>query len=263
MPEVMQPGMRRLSNLVPLTEKQMRDAMRDPIYVFNTSDREYRPVAGNKTYIIPACPEGAEVSEPLVIPGIVYSQKVRAVHGIEAEYEHHADDGIDVAKDLLGIAGFRGQDADLTRWGVFFTTTPEPSGMEIRNARAKFLSRLNDLVQAADRAYALNNGMVPLPGGGMASNIGDDAIAAAKVLGIQRPWTSTFDVKAQTACDECGTGNLETAAFCKQCDNMLNEAAAKRKFPKKYAERMQATEESDEEVQERRGPGRPRKEVVA
>jgi hypothetical protein len=62
------------------------------------------------------------------------------------------------------------------------------------------------------------------------------------ILGVadEKPWAAKSLKKS--LCDECGTANLSTAAFCKQCDNLLNAEAAQRKFPSKYAERMGAAE---------------------
>lgn len=248
------PGQRRLSNLNPLTDKQVRDAERDSVYIFNVSPREHR-VAVGKIYTIPACPADAEVSAALIIPGIVYQTGVKKVSGLDVEYEWVGNDGIDVARDIVGTAPFKDASENLTRMGVFISMTLVPTEAEVAAAREQWYARCDEKVREADNAYATNNGIVVINGRSM-SNIGKDAIEAAKVLGLSRPWADK-NVRL-TPCDECGTGNLSTAAKCKGCGVVLNEEAFKRKFPLEWAERQRVIESAD-----RRGPGRPRNEVAA
>lgn len=253
------PGTRRLANLPPLTPKQLRDADRDQLYIFNTAPREHRTTICGRTWTIPACPEGQDVSAPLVIPGAVYYTDVKKVHGIEVEFQWMTVDGVDLAQDIVGTSAFRHESENLIRWGVFIADSPHPAPRAIENARQHWYDRCDEKVREADDAYALNGGRVDLGGGRSASNIGPDNLEAARVLGVedQKLWARK-NLK-QVPCDECGTGNLPTAAFCKQCDNLLNEEAAKRKFPAKYAERMGAAEPAPELP--KRAPARPRAEA--
>jgi hypothetical protein len=247
------PGQRRLSNLDPLTDKQLRDAERDKVYIFNVAPREHRVVVG-KMWTIPACPDGESVSAALVVPGTVFTSRQKSVHGLHVDYEWISEDGIDVARDIIGTAPFKDRSENLTRMGVFLSMSPVPLEEEVDAATSEWLDRCNEKLNEGDAAYAINAGRVDLGNGRSASNIGKDHIEAARILGVDRPW-STKNAKLEL-CDECGTGNLATAAFCKQCDNMLNAEAAQRKFPAKYAERTGVVA-----AEVRRGPGRPRNEV--
>lgn len=253
---MVEPGTQRtVKGLPPLTAKQLRDAERDRLYIFNVSPREHRSDICGRRWTIPACPEGQEVSEPLVVPGAYYYTDVAKVHGMDVDYKWVTVDGADLARDIVGTANFQHESNDLTRWGVFVSDTPNPSQGQIDAAREKWYDRCGEKVAEADQAYAINAGMVTLENGKTVSNINKDHIEAAKILGVEdlKPWAKK-NAKL-TACDECGTGNLPTAAFCKTCDNMLNEEAAKRKFPAKWAERTTI-------VEPKRGPGRPPKEVA-
>lgn len=238
---MVQPGMpRTIKGLPPLTQKQLRDAERDKLYIFNTSPRTHRMDICGKRWTIPPCAEGQDVSEPLEVPGAYYFTDVAKVTGLDTEYKWVTVDGTDLARDIVGISNFQHESNNLTRWGVFVSETPHPSQDAIEAARQQWYDRCGEKVAEADRAYSLNAGMVQLPDGRSTSEINKDHIEAAKILGLERGW-ATKNPKL-IACDECGTGNLPTAAFCKQCDNMLNEEAAKRKFPAKYAARVVTVE---------------------
>jgi len=258
---MVQPGTPRLvKGLPPLTQKQLRDAERDKLYIFNTSPRTHRIDACGKRWTIPPCAEGEDVSEALEVPGAYYFTDVAKVQGLDVDYKWVTVDGADLARDIVGISNFQHESNNLVRWGVFISETPNPPQHVIDEAREQWYQRCGEKVQEADRAYALNGGMVSLPDGRSISEINKDHLEAAKILGVedQKPWARK-NVKL-LSCDECGTGNLPTAAFCKSCDNMLNEEAAKRKFPAKYAERMGTQDAVPEPV--KRGPGRPPKESV-
>jgi len=224
-------------NLPPLTNKQRRDAEIDKVYIFNAGPREHRTDICGKRWTIPGCPEGQDVSEALVIPGAFYFTDVAKVHGMEVDYKWVTVDGSELAKDIVGTSAFRHESENLTRYGVFMSSEPVATQEEIEAARQQWYDRCDEKVREADQAYSLNNGMETLPGGRSISAINKDHLEAAKVLGVeeQKAWAKK-NPKLMT-CDECGTGNLPTAAFCKQCDNMLNAEAAQRKFPAKYAER--------------------------
>lgn len=261
---MVQPGTPRMvKNLPPLTAKQLRDAERDKLYIFNTSPRVHRTDICGRRWTIPACPDGQEVSDALEIPGAFYFTDVAKVSGLDVDYKWVTVDGADLARDIVGTSAFRHESENLTRWGVFISQSPDPSENEIEAARQQWYERCAEKVREADDAYAVNNGMVTIPtangGSKSVSVINDDHRKAAQILGVadEKPW-ATKSLK-KTLCDECGTGNLSTAAFCKQCGNMLNEEAAKRKFPAKYAELMgtQTPEPAAEPV--KRGPGRPPK----
>ena len=245
-------GQRKMSNLEPLTAKQLRDAARDRVYIYNVGPREHR-VAVGRIWTIPACPKDARVSAALVIDGTIFTSRVRSVHGMSATFEWMPEDGIDVARDIVGTAPFKHESENLTKLGVFIAAGVEATDEEIEKAHKQWIARCNEKLFAADQRATVNNGMVNVNGRAI-SDIGPDDIEAARTLGVDRSWAQKN--QQLVLCDECGIGNLTTAAFCKQCDNLLNAEAAQRKFPAKYA-----ALQGDVEV-EKRGPGRPKKELV-
>lgn len=248
---------RLMANLTPLTPKQIRDAERDQVSIFNVSNREYRVQGPDKFYIIPACPEGEEVSEALVIPGFVYTTGVKRVHNIHAEYEWVAIDGVDVANDLVGTAPFKDQSEDLTRFGVFIARGEQPTMAELAEAKRKWFARCDEKIREADSYFAINNGMVDIGQGRMVSNIGPDHIAAAKIMGVERAW-SRLNPKMES-CPFCGVSCLPGVAFCPNGD-IINEEKARMARPWLFAAPVQAQQAVDTIDEPRRGPGRPRRE---
>jgi hypothetical protein len=245
----MNPGTRKMHNLQPLTDKQIRDAERDKVYIFNVSNKEHR-IFLEKLYVIPACKPGEPVSEPLVIPGVVYTTKVSKVQGLHVEYDWHPTDGIDKAKDVLGTAPFKSASENLIPYGVFISETPEASQEATAAATKEWKKKCSDKIREADNAYALNNGRVDIGGGRSASNISDDAIEACKYLGVSRPWASN-EVESRI-CEECGTQNTKSAARCKNqdCRCIFDEEKCRQRFPEMFAH-------------ERQKPGPKPKEVAA
>jgi len=237
---------RKLSNLDPLTPKQLRDAQRDQVYIYNVSPREYR-VPTNPIRVIPACPKGAQVSAPLVIPGTVWTTKVKKVSGLNVEFEHHADDGDLVARDVIGTAPFKDQSENLTRMGVFIAASEEPTEEEIERAREHWGARCDELIAAADQKYSVNNGMIQLADGRSISDIGADAIEAARYRGVDRKWANKSN-PTMTSCPHCGVATAEGLAFCANGD-VLDEAKARKARPWLFAD-------------EKRGVGRPRNEAA-
>ena len=242
------PGIRRMPNLTPLTNKQLRDAEMDKVYIFNVSPREHRNIeAGLRLYTIPGRKKGQRVSDPLVIPGMVYGTELKRFSGLHKEYEWVGREGIDIAREIIGISPFRSPTENLIPLGVFLSMSPEPSDEEIEPARALWLERCSQKVADGDALASINNGIVDVGGGRTASNIGKDHREALEELGLQRPWSGVNLRMVQ--CEECGTSNLPTAARCKnqECRAVFDEAKCRAKFPEMYAH---------EKVE--RGPGRPK-----
>ena len=235
--------------LPPLTFKQIADAERDCVYVFNVAPREHRIQASSRWYVIPACTEGAECSPALKIPGTVFGEEFKRTVGIcTNEFSRIQEDGEEIARRILGVAPFCKPDQNLIRWGCFMTTHSTPSGSEIGHARAQFLDRCNELVNEARGFYSLNNGMVMLKDGRMVSNIAEQHRMAAKVLGIEasEPWAAK--AVQMTACVSCGAPIRPGVAFCPNGD-IVDAAKAREARPWLF--------------EEKRGPGRPRATEVA
>jgi hypothetical protein len=245
------PGMRRMPNLAPLTEKQMRDAERDKVYVFNVSPKEHVAFVG-KQYVVPAREKGSRVSEPLVIPGVVYTTGLKKAVGLYCEYEWIARDGIEIAQEIVGTFPMLDPSQNMTPYGLFYSDSPEASKEAIDKATAAWLETCSRKVAEGDRLAAINGGIVDIGQGRTASNIAKDHIQACEELGLKRPWTGTN--KQMMLCDECGESNMPTAARCKnaECRCIFDEAKCRQRFPEMFAH---------EEV--KRGVGRPPKSEAA
>ncbi len=230
--------------LAPLTPKQLIDAERDCVYIFNVAPREHRIQASSRWYIVPARAEGAEVSPALKIPGTVFGEEFKRTTGIcTNEFSRIQEDGEDVASRILGLAPFCKPDQNLVRWGCFMTSNSVPTEREIESATDHFHERCNELVNEARGFYSINNGMVALTNGRMVSNIAEQHRMAAKELGIaaSEPWAAK--TVQMSACPACGVPVRVGVAFCPNGD-IIDEAKARVARPWLFAE-------------EKRGPGRP------
>ncbi len=219
--------------LAPLTPKQLVDADRDCVYIFNVSPRQQGPIQVNgRNYIIPACLEGEDVSEPLKIPGTVFGEEFKRTIGIcTNEFSRTQEDGSEVARKIMGLAAFCKPDQDLRREGCFISETREAKSADVNAARDRFIERCNDLVNEARGFYSINNGMVTLTSGRLVSNIASQHRMAAKYLGIEQgePWASKQTVQMQV-CDGCGVSVRPGLAFCANgC--ILDEAKARKAKP--------------------------------
>jgi hypothetical protein len=245
--------------IVPPIDPQMLEvAERNKLYIYNVSPREFRTYQGSLGhYTIPACPEGSEVSAPLVIKGLIPETNVDTVDGTDVRYKWTFTNGKDLALNIVGTGPFKDKSEDLTRYGVFIAAGDYPTPAEIERAHERLNEQYSSLVRDADQAFEVNGGQETI-NGKTNSNITLQHVQAARALGLDRPWARK-NVK-QTVCDECGTGNMPTAAKCKECGVVLNEEAWKRKFPEEWAERQKLLAATEEP---KRGPGRPPKVTEA
>lgn len=216
-------------------------------YIFNVGPRPHLKHTPLGPYYIPACPEGAEYSEPCVIPGIIF--ETVPTSPTERKMENREVDGGDFARDLIGIGPHQDYKNSLARQGCFVSSTRIPAPEEVAKARAELDKLYSDWIGDADRCYSLNNGMIVIDGMPK-SAISERHMEAAKQLGVQRPWRNSS--RRQMECDQCGEANLVTASRCKNrdCKKVFNLEADRKNFPYEYLV-------SDEP--ERRGPGRPAK----
>ena len=188
-------------------------------------------------YTIPARKAGQEYSDPLVIPGVVYSSYSKS-----GEPAWDARDGIEVAQEVVGTFRMLHPSQNLTPFGVFISETPIPSEEAVERAKELWLQKCSEKVAEGDRLAAINGGIVDIGQGRTASNIGKDHREALQELGLTRAWSGK-NVR-MVECEQCGTANMPKAAMCKGCSAVFNEAEARRLYPQKF---MQAS----------RGPGRP------
>ena len=238
-------------------EELMERAEAPKVYIYNLSPKQFVHYAGTLgRFIVPDCKEGAELSAPLVIDGWLKETGVDSVEGRDIQFKWLWTSGRKLAQDIIGVGPHKTELQRLTKYGVFVSASQIPTEEEFAAAKAELNKTYDALIKEADDKYQVNGGMEMGDDGKYHSAITVDHITAARYRGVKRPWLFAARTEMKM-CDECGTENLFTAGFCKQCDNLLNEEAAKRKFPARYAERMAAMEPVKRPV------GRPRNEDVA
>lgn len=241
------PGTRLTANLEPISPLMVEASERNKLYIFSVNPHPQEAFAGMGRYVVPACPKGARVSAALVVPGIYFYTDVSNADGFVTEFKWSTIEGKDLAQDILGKTLGKDPSCDLTRLGVFLSLTPEPSDEMVEEARANLNLQYANRVQAADRAYEINGGQ-EVVNGVARSNISVQDVEAAKELGLDKPWARKMTPVSLVACPACDEMVKPTAAICSHCDAILDEAKARKFFPHKFQE-------------ERRGPGRPPKEV--
>ena len=223
-------GQRRVANLSPLTDKQLRDAKRDLVYIFNVGSKSHGPIGVDGTlYTIPGRGKNETVSDPLVIDGVVYTTIYKG-----GEYQWVGRDGSEVAQEIVGTFRMLHPSQNLTPFGVFISTTPEPSQEEIDKATELWLEKCSEKVAEGDRLAQINNGVVDIGGGRTASNIGKDHRDAATELGLTRSWMGKS--QRMVECPECSTANTPTASMCKGCDAVFDLERARKTYPQKFSD---------------------------
>jgi len=226
---------------LPLSLRRAAEAYR--IYVFSVSPDPIVRTVGIGTFIVPAKKQGQRVSDPLVFPATVYETVISETGPMRWE----PSDGMDVAKDIVQL----GKPADFTKHGLFITENEVPTEEEIAKAEQARVDFLAKRVEDADGYFAVNGGMTTITRDGQQgtrSNIQDVHRAALKELGWVREWGNNKNVQ-MLQCWNCGRSVMPTSAKCfhEGCGAPLKNEEAKARFIA-----------GDEEVEVRRGPGRPK-----
>jgi hypothetical protein len=229
-------------------------------YIYNVGPWQHSVSMGSLgTFIIPACPDGEEVSPPLRfrgedgIPSIVPETVVDSVEGYAVTYKwEFATEGARLAKNIIGLTGFAHASADLTQFGVFLSAGAVPTAEEIAAANENLETLLDKRVREADQKFEVNGGMEQGENGVSYPGITQDHVFACKRLGLDRPWARKNS--KQVPCEACGQPVSPVAVRCHHtgCGAILNEEKARKLFPHLYAHE-----------EPKRGPGRPRAEQAA
>lgn len=247
-----------LSRNVPNIPAPMRSMIEQrTVFIFNVGPHQYPRYQGSLgTFFIPACPEGEEVSGPLMyqgkpgLPSLVPESVVEAVDGRTVTYKwDFTCEGHKLALDLIGKSAFRDASDDLTQYGVFIAKGSVPTQDEIDAARAKWEATCGERVRRADQNFEVNGGMEQGDNGKSYPGITKDDVTAARVLGLDRPWARKN--AKMIPCLGCGQSVAPSAVRCHHngCGAILDEVKARQLFPHLYAHEA-----------EKRGPGRPPKD---
>lgn len=243
---------------IPAPMKAVMDHGRS--YIFNVGPWQHSVSMGSMgAFIIPACPEGADVSPTLKfrgedgIPSIIPETVVDAVEGFSVTYKwDFTTEGARVAKNVVGLTGFAHASADLTRLGVFLTLNTVPTEAEIAAAREKLEATYDSRVREADQKFEVNGGQETGDNGVSYPGITKDHIQACNALGLDRPWARRN--AKMIPCLGCGQPVSPAAVRCPHsgCGAILDEVRARQLFPHLYAHEFEA---------KHRGPGRPPKDA--
>lgn len=182
------------------------------VYIFSVSPFSYQRSMGSYgQHLIPACPEGEEYSEPLVIDRVIYDMYHEGMFKMIAT----PDSGKKLALDIVGIGPYHSPAEDLTKWGVFVAAGEKPTKTELADARKKLDRTWDFLITEADAYW--NQGPSEY------RNVSDLHRRAAKMRGqTDKPWAR--EVQQMKSCSVCGNQLSPGAALCTHCKTVFNEA---------------------------------------
>lgn len=257
MPDMREVTQKTKHHIAPMPEPMRLAINQGRSYIFNVGPWQHSISLGSMgTFVIPACPEGADVSPTLKfrgedgIPSLIPETVVDAVEGFEVTYKwDFSTEGAKVAKNILGLTGFANESANLTRYGVFIAAGPVPTEAEKSAAREQLEALYDKRVREADQKHEVNGGMEVGDNGVNYPGITKDHIQAANALGLDRPWARRNS--KMIPCLGCGQSVSPIAVRCPHagCGAILDEVKARQLFPHLYAHEV-----------EKRGPGRPPKD---
>lgn len=188
-------------------------------YIFNVSNQSYstpmtamHDMNGSVPPLltVPACPEGAEVSESLVISGM-YAQEVLKID--TAEWNLY--NGWEIANEVLQKGSGKHPDLNLELRGVFISETNPPSKEDIATAKARLSKTYQGLLSEADMIMAQGQSKGP-----QGNVISEDHRRAAKYLGQTREFAKP--PQQMKECPSCGQSINAGVAIHIACGAILD-----------------------------------------
>lgn len=166
----------------------LKQSKESQLYIFNVGPKRLEGNgASYGSMQIPACPAGAEYSEPLAVAGLPHEYYNLEGNRLSAQFHGEGDiedPGWDFATQIIGgytnaFGQFEGKmlnrSNSLERFGVGISRTWPPAKADVALARKKMLAEYSLLVQQAREAHAV---------GKLSSVITDDHYIAAAALGL-------------------------------------------------------------------------------
>lgn len=120
------------------------------VYIINVGPKSWlQEMGGRGKFFIPAKSEDQDYSVPLKIPGIFPETIPVDMKKLEVRYE----DGLAVARDIIGLGHSKSPANSLIPWGVFISATAKPSKAELDRANRTLDEKAAQLVEEADGFY--------------------------------------------------------------------------------------------------------------
>ncbi len=189
------------------------------VYIFNVGPwMQQRPLGSAGTWTIPACPEGKEYSDPVVIDGLVREM----YPDNEAQMKSLGDvDGMEFAMQILGVGPHLSPRNSFIPFGIFASRNQKPTKAEIDEARGRLRETFRELVAEADRAYA------------QGPKLAEETIrpethfVAARALRkseAECPWLKNAQAPAaRDSCPSCGGVYNVGIMKCRDCGYILDK----------------------------------------
>lgn len=208
--------------------KEVSDQHR--VYIFNVGPWPHKRELGSAgTYLIPACLEGKEYSEPLILNGIEdepYPINERTCTTLpkagKAGQLSGSGEGSDLAQQIIGVGPHVAPNSSLIPFGVFASTNKVPTKAELVKAQAALNAKYLELVRLASEAHARGPNAV--------SEVIDPDwhfVAARKLLKTvaECPWLANSSAPAKREnCPSCGTVYDIGIMKCRDCGFILDKA---------------------------------------
>jgi hypothetical protein len=200
------------------------------IYVFNVGPwRHVREMGSAGNWAIPACPDGKEYSEPVVIDGVMsepypMSEVAMSMLPLAAKARQLAGDGEgwDFALQVLGEGPHIPRNASFKPFGVFLSKSNPPQKQEVADARRLLNQKYLELVRSASEAWALGPARA---GEVIQASFHHVAARALRKTEAECPWLANTEQLAERAdCPSCGAVYSKGIMKCRGCGFILDKA---------------------------------------
>jgi len=145
---------RRMNNsrrTQPTPEIYRQASEQNKLYIFNVGPWSHKRELGSiGSVTIPACLEGQEYSEPIVIPGV--AEEPYPIN--EQENKVLITEAPDLANQILGEGPFAAPRSSFVPFGCFVSATKAPTKKDLDLARQKLGQKYVEIIAEANEAWA-------------------------------------------------------------------------------------------------------------
>ena len=215
-------GANRRKVISQVPNEYLQKILNERVYIFNLSDRTFGPISRTHSNLT-ISGRGTEVYSATPIGGRVeYSDA-----GIEDAVNQQVTSAKEIADDLCNWCN-----NDLPRCdvapnvtpfvGVWWEETPEP----------RRLAEMVEKKRAYNKALVSQADMLADTEAGK-RNINDMMRQAAREMGVKKTWL--YEATEMDACPACKSPVVPGAAICRVCQAIIDEKAARKFFPERFA----------------------------